>query len=96
MPKTYKSEALAAVHEMMEGLHESGGIDKRTSREFDLLDPAVRSCFDTPDRCRLLVFPLGGQEPDGMMAAHAAPAGQASIVLLLRRGRVAYKAMNGA
>ena len=68
----------------------------RTSREFDLLDPAVRSCFDTPDRCRLLVFPLGGQEPDGMMAAHAAPAGQGSIVLLLRRGRVAYKAMNGA
>ena len=67
----------------------------RTSREFDLLDPAVRACFDTPDRCRLLVFPLGGQEADGLMAAHAAPAG-GRIVLLLRRGRVAYKAMNGA
>jgi putative transcriptional regulator len=35
MPKTYKSEALAAVHEMMEGLHEGGAIDKRTLREFD-------------------------------------------------------------
>ena len=35
MPKTYKSEALAAVHEMMEGLHGAGAIDKRTLREFD-------------------------------------------------------------
>ena len=35
MPKTYKSEALAAVHEMIEGFHESGAVDKRTLREFD-------------------------------------------------------------
>lgn len=35
MPKSYKSEALAAVHEMMEGLHEAGTIDKQTLREFD-------------------------------------------------------------
>jgi putative transcriptional regulator len=35
MTKTYKSEALAAVHEMMEGLHEAGAISKRTLREFD-------------------------------------------------------------
>jgi putative transcriptional regulator len=35
MSKTYKSEALAAVHEMMEGLHGAGSIDKRTLREFD-------------------------------------------------------------
>lgn len=34
-PKTYKSEALAAVHEMMEGLHDAGSIDKRTMRDFD-------------------------------------------------------------
>jgi len=33
--KTYKSEALAAVHEMMEGLREAGNLDKRTMREFD-------------------------------------------------------------
>lgn len=33
--KTYKSEAMAAVHEMMEGLHQAGAIDKRTMREFD-------------------------------------------------------------
>ncbi len=33
--KTYKSEAMAAVHEMMEGLHDAGSIDKRTMREFD-------------------------------------------------------------
>ena len=35
MAKRYKSEALAAVHEMMEGFHQSGAIDKRTMREFD-------------------------------------------------------------
>jgi putative transcriptional regulator len=35
MPRVYKSEALAAVHEMMEGLHEAGGIDKQTMRQFD-------------------------------------------------------------
>ena len=31
----YRSEALAAVHETMQGLHEIGAIDKRTMREFD-------------------------------------------------------------
>lgn len=35
MVKTYKSEAFASVHEMMEGFHRSGLIDKRTMREFD-------------------------------------------------------------
>jgi putative transcriptional regulator len=35
MTKTYRSEALAAVHEMMEGLHDAGSIDKQTMREFD-------------------------------------------------------------
>ena len=35
MSKTYKSEALAAVHEMMEGFYEAGAIDKQTMREFD-------------------------------------------------------------
>lgn len=32
---TYKSEALAAVHEIMEGFYQSGAIDKQTMREFD-------------------------------------------------------------
>lgn len=35
MSKVYKSEIMASVHEMMEGLHQSGSIDKRTMREFD-------------------------------------------------------------
>lgn len=35
MPRTYKCEALVAVHEMMEGLHDAGAIDKHTLREFD-------------------------------------------------------------
>jgi len=33
--KTYTSEAMAAIHEMMEGLHETGSIYKRTMREYD-------------------------------------------------------------
>jgi putative transcriptional regulator len=33
--KTYKSDAMAAVHETMEGLYEAGSIDKRTMRQFD-------------------------------------------------------------
>ena len=33
--KTYKSEAMAAIHEMMEGGYEIGAIDKKTMREFD-------------------------------------------------------------
>ena len=35
MPRSYKSSALAAVHEMIEGLHEAGAVDKGTLREFD-------------------------------------------------------------
>jgi putative transcriptional regulator len=35
MTKTYKSEAMAAVHEMMEGFQQTGAIDKQTMREFD-------------------------------------------------------------
>lgn len=33
--KMYKSEVFAAVHQMMEDLHEVGAIDKQTMREFD-------------------------------------------------------------
>ena len=35
MTKQYRSEAFAAIHETMGGLHEIGAIDKRTMREFD-------------------------------------------------------------
>ncbi len=35
MRKIYKSEALAAVHEMMAGLNEAGAIDLPTLRGFD-------------------------------------------------------------
>ncbi len=41
MAKTYKSEAMAAVHEMVEGFHESGAVDKQTMKEFD------ESCLTT-------------------------------------------------
>jgi putative transcriptional regulator len=35
MGKTYKSEASMVIHNMAEGLYESGVIDKVTMREFD-------------------------------------------------------------
>ena len=35
MVKKYKSEAMAAIHETMEGLFDAGAIDKQTMREFD-------------------------------------------------------------
>ena len=67
----------------------------RTSAEFDQLDPAVRACFDAPDRCDVLVFPLAASHQGGFMAADAAPREQARIVFLIRSGRVAYKAVQG-
>lgn len=35
MSKKYRSEAMAAIHEMMEALHDVGAIDKQTMRRFD-------------------------------------------------------------
>jgi hypothetical protein len=68
----------------------------RTSAAYDKLDPAIRACFDMPDRCTALVFPLGPAiEKGGFMAAYAAPQDPGQIVFLLKSGRVAFKAMNG-
>lgn len=33
--KTYRSEAAASVHEMIEGFHQAGLVDKQTMREFN-------------------------------------------------------------
>ncbi|MDR3424700.1 MAG: DNA-binding transcriptional regulator [Alphaproteobacteria bacterium] len=33
--RTYKSDALAAIHETVSGMYESGVIDKQTMRRFD-------------------------------------------------------------
>ena len=35
MSKKYRSDAMAAVHETMEALHDVGAIDKQTMRRFD-------------------------------------------------------------
>ena len=35
MPKKYRSDALAAIHETIEALHEVGAVDRQTMREFD-------------------------------------------------------------
>ena len=51
--KTYRSEALASVHEMMEGLAEGGHISKRTMREFDGDCLAPAPAF-TPDAIRAI------------------------------------------
>jgi hypothetical protein len=72
----------------------------RTSEEYDRLDPAVQACFEAPDRCRAMVFPLApARPPQGFMSANAAPrAGQGSggrMVFLLHNGLVAYKAVEG-
>jgi len=49
MAKKYKSEAMAAIHETMEGLFEVGAIDKQTMREFD-------------DACLTAIEPLTPEE----------------------------------
>ncbi len=35
MTTKHRSDALAAIHETMEALHEAGTVDKQTMREFD-------------------------------------------------------------
>ncbi|MBS8270883.1 helix-turn-helix domain-containing protein [Halomonas litopenaei] len=35
MAKKYRSDAMAAIHETMEALHEVGAVDKKTMRDFD-------------------------------------------------------------
>ena len=53
MAKKYLSEALAAIHETMEALHDIGVVGKQTKREFDevCVVPVVRM---SPDGIRLL------------------------------------------
>src|ERR1700688_3282913 len=35
MKKEYRSDGMAAIHELMEDLHDSGVVDKQTMRRFD-------------------------------------------------------------
>lgn len=53
MTKRYRSDALAALHESLEALHDIGAIDKRTLREFDeaCLSPVLPM---TPEDIRAL------------------------------------------
>ena len=53
MTKTYKSDALAALHESMEDLHGAGVINKHTMREFDEGCLAPISEF-TPNKIKAL------------------------------------------
>jgi putative transcriptional regulator len=49
MAKKYKSEIMHSVHEMMEGLHERGSIDKTTMREFDVMCLEPNPVFKAKD-----------------------------------------------
>jgi hypothetical protein len=69
----------------------------RSSRSFDALDPAVQNCFEAPDRCNVLIFPLAdGRGASGLFAAHASAGPSGRIILLLHSGRLTYKEMSGA
>ena len=35
MSKKYRSDAMAAIHETLEALHDVGAVDKQTMRRFD-------------------------------------------------------------
>ena len=56
--RTYKSEPMAAVHEMMEGLHKGGALDEQTLHDFD-----AACLFLAPEPRR------GGQQRGGDQAA---------------------------
>ena len=51
MRKTYRNEALAAVHETALGLHDAGIVDKRTMKDFDALCLTPIEAL-SPDRIR--------------------------------------------
>ena len=55
MARKYCSDALAAIHETMEALHDIGAIDKQTMREFD-------------DACRTPVHVLAPEEMKAIRA----------------------------
>ena len=64
MSKTYRSDALGAVHETASDLHDAGLMDKRTLRKFDglCLTPV---CPMQPDQIRALRERERG-EPSGI------------------------------
>jgi putative transcriptional regulator len=53
MPKKYRNDVMAAIHETASDLHRVGGMDRKTMRKFDVLclTPIQEM---TPDRIRAL------------------------------------------
>ena len=49
---TYKSEPMAAVHEMMEGLRQGSAIDEQAMRDFDVACLALASEPDPGEQQR--------------------------------------------
>jgi putative transcriptional regulator len=54
MLSTYKTDAMAAIHESMEALHDIGAIDIQTMREFD------EACLTPVQVCHLIKSKLCG------------------------------------
>jgi putative transcriptional regulator len=71
MAKAYKSEALAAVHELIEGFHQGGAIDKQTMREFD------ETCLTTVEAMGLRI-----SEPFANVKASPSPFSRATSTYL--------------
>jgi putative transcriptional regulator len=83
MAKTYKSEALAALHESMSDLHQAGAIDNKTMREFDSacltpvieLSPAAIRRIRAKAAVSQAVFAAHLNEPTGFVLDSAAKHG---------------------
>jgi putative transcriptional regulator len=63
--KTYKSEAMAAVHEMMEGLSDAGSIDKRTMREAEHVSQPVFARYLNVSKNLVSDWERGAKKPGG-------------------------------
>lgn len=77
----YKSEALAAIHEMMEGAYNIGAIDKKTMRDFD------KSCLTE-------IKPLSGGDIKAIREKEALS--QAAFAIYLNVGKITFRLGSGA
>ena len=61
MGRSYKSEALASAHELVEALHRAGGADRKTMRDFDEL--CLTSIAEMPPEQIRALRPPGTRPP---------------------------------
>ncbi len=58
----YKSEAFAAVHSTVAGMHKAGTVDKQTMRSFD------ESCLTVPESIEPTQIDINSKKPAGKPA----------------------------